>query len=142
MKKTCFYNFSLFFLICSGCTLFSVCFFESNQLNNQKSLREKLGRSIPVDPVSVEALVIKEYIYEGGDTSLDTWPHRRFILKIKDGQLPNKRNTKKFEYHTHLLESPIEVGDVLIFIFDQEGRLYEVMLADSKKTKRELGANF
>lgn len=102
------------------------CFYEQDQVNYQELLQNGSYHSKPISPVQVEAEVVKEDVYRGGFSSFNTWPHRRFILEIKNGQLPNKESARKFEYHTAHLDSHINIGDVLIFVFNNEGRLYEV----------------
>ncbi len=137
IKKAFFYGLALFFFFNLGCAMAMESFFEQDQVNYQESLKNGSYSSKPIDPLLVEAVVVKEDVYKGGNTSFDTWPHRRFILKVKDGQLPTKKGARKFEYHTAHLDSTIKVGDVLTFVFNNEGKLYEVRKSIQDSTNKD-----
>ena len=129
------YYLALLFLISPGCSMAMECYYEQDQVNYQELSHNGSCQSKPLSPVLVEAEVIKEDVYKGGDSSFDTWPHRRYILKVKNGHLPTNNRASKFEYHTAHLDSFINVGDVLVFVFSSEGILYDVRKSNQESTK-------
>jgi hypothetical protein len=80
----------------------------------------------PIHPMVVKAVIKKAYEYPGGNTSFDTWPHHHLILKVISGNLPAYPHARKFDYHTAGLGYTFERGQILTFVFNENGKLWGI----------------